>query len=306
MLKTAIGLEIHTQLLTNSKAFCACSTRFAENPNSNVCPVCLALPGALPMTNINMVKLAIRLGLLLHCHINLNVRFSRKSYFYPDLPKAYQITQYELPICKNGFFFLSNTKKITIQRIHMEEDSAKSLHHEAFISDQESLLDFNRAGIPLLEIVTEPDFENGEEVVEFLHFIRDTFQNYNISYARMNEGSLRIDVNVSVSDNQVLGSKVEIKNLNSFKFIKKAIDLEVNIQKDTLSANHIVEQQTKSYHSGSKSLVTNRKKESNPDYRYMPEPDLPEFTIPDLWVNAELNYINNIKMEDKCHKLELS
>lgn len=268
--KATIGLEIHTELKTESKMFCSCKNDpLEERPNVNICPVCMGHPGTLPAINQKAVKMVIKAGLALDCDINKSSRFERKNYFYPDLPKGYQISQYALPLCKAGFLDLKD-KRIRIERIHLEEDTAKLLH-----KDNETLIDFNRAGVPLMELVTEPDFENGEQVYSFAKELQLIFRYLGISDADMEKGEMRLEANISVSKGRKLGTKVEVKNLNSFKIVKKAIDYEIQRQVKILEAKKEVIQETRGWDRDKQETFTQRSKEGASDYRYFPEPDLP-------------------------------
>ena len=274
--ETIIGLEVHLQLLTKSKAFCSCSTKFGERANKNTCPVCLGLPGALPVINQKMIDYAILLGLSTNSSINENIFFARKNYFYPDLAKGYQISQSTSPICENGFLVLSDGIKVGIERIHMEEDTAKSMHEENYVDNKSTYLDFNRAGIPLLEVVTYPELKSAKQAYEYLTKLRQLLLYLKISDANMSQGSLRCDVNISIRKfgEEKLGTKVEIKNLNSFKNIYKAIELESSLQEKALLSGKKIIQQTKVFDKVSSKLTVMRTKEKSNDYRYFPEPDL--------------------------------
>jgi len=283
MYEVVIGLEIHVELKTKSKLFCTCSTDFGAEPNSQVCPICLGMPGTLPQVNQEAVQLAIRAGGVFGCTIQPLSQFSRKNYMYPDLPKAYQITQYQEPICTDGGIeVLREGKKtmIRLERIHMEEDPGKLMHpdYEHF-----SLADYNRSGIPLIEIVTKPDLRSPEEAVSFLKALRTQLEFADISDCRMEQGSMRCDANISLREpgNQVLGTKVEIKNINSFKEVQKALEKEIKRQSDLLrfgEGDKIV-QETRKWDAGKGRTVPMRSKEDAEDYRYFDDPDLPALIL---------------------------
>lgn len=274
--KVLIGVETHVELLTKSKIFCSCSTTFKASPNTHCCPVCMGLPGSMPNLNSEVLNLAIKTGKLTNCEISKTVSFDRKHYFYPDLPKGYQITQHKNPICKNGYVELIDGKKIKINNIHMEEDAGKLIY-----KDDEILIDYNRSGIPLLEIVSEPDISSSDEAVEFLKKLCDLLKESKISDCKMHEGSLRCDVNVSLFDeeNNVKFNKVEIKNVNSFRYIKKAIDYEIERQMQVLNDGGKIVSETRSYNEKLKITEPMRTKELSSDYRYINEPDLPIIVI---------------------------
>jgi aspartyl-tRNA(Asn)/glutamyl-tRNA(Gln) amidotransferase subunit B len=281
-----IGLEVHAQLLTESKAFCSCSTHFGADPNSNVCPVCLGMPGVLPVLNLQVVEFLIRVGLATHCSIAPRSVFARKNYFYPDLPKGYQISQYEEPICTNGFVTIETDdgkrKDIGLTRIHMEEDAGKSIHDQ----DADTLVDVNRCGVPLAEIVTEPDIRSPREAYLYLTKIRQLVRYLEICDGNMEEGSLRCDANVSVRrvGETVLGTKTEIKNLNSFRFVEKALEFEINRQIDLLESGGKVVQETLLWDAGQGVAVPMRSKEEAHDYRYFPDPDLVPVLVNADWI----------------------
>ncbi|HEX4210049.1 MAG TPA: Asp-tRNA(Asn)/Glu-tRNA(Gln) amidotransferase subunit GatB [Candidatus Binataceae bacterium] len=286
--EAVIGLEVHTHLLTKSKLFCGCSTAFGAGPNENVCPVCMAMPGVLPVLNRHAVELAIRMGIAAHCEIAPYSIFDRKSYFYPDLPKGYQISQYELPLCKGGYIDLpagddGTARRIRLVRIHMEEDAGKNIHVE-----DASLIDFNRSGVPLVEIVSEPDIRSATEAVAYLRELHSTLRYVEASDAKMAEGGLRCDVNVSVRlrGSTAYGTKTEIKNLNSFRFVEKAIDYEVKRQIDVIEAGGRVPQETHLWDPVREVTRPMRSKEFANDYRYFPEPDLPPLRIPPDLIEA--------------------
>ncbi len=281
-----IGLEVHVQLGTNSKLFCSCSTEFGCEPNQNTCPVCMGWPGSLPVLNEVALKLAIRVGLALNCKVSERLKFDRKNYFYPDLPKAYQISQYDMPV--NGLGFLQieykdeegkeHSKKIGITRAHLEEDAGKLLH-EGIVDG--TLVDYNRAGVPLLEIVSEPDLRSPEESYAYLTALKAILQYLGVSECNMEKGELRCDANVSVrkAGASKFGTKAEIKNLNSFRAVQKAIHYEIERQIDLLESGESVIQETRLWDDTKGKTFTMRSKEEAHDYRYFPEPDLVPFTI---------------------------
>lgn len=278
-----IGLEVHAQMKTKSKAFCKCSTDFNAPPNTNTCPVCLGHPGTLPVLNKNLVEFILRIGLATNCKIRERSIFARKNYFYPDLPKGYQISQYDQPICYNGHVELSG-KPIGITRIHMEEDSGKSIHD--FASD-ESLVDLNRCGVPLIEIVSEPDIRTPQEAHDYLTKLKQLVVYLDICDGNMEEGSLRCDANVSVraKGDDKLGTKCEVKNLNSFKNVSDALEYEIKRQIELLETGGTVIHQTMTYDAKSKSTSPMRSKEEAHDYRYFPEPDLVTVHVNEDWKN---------------------
>ncbi len=286
--EAVIGLEVHAQLLTRSKLFCGCSTAFGAPPNGNVCPVCMGMPGVLPVLNRQAVELAVRAGIAAHSEIAPHSIFDRKSYFYPDLPKGYQISQYETPVCKGGYVELpakdgEEPKRIRLVRIHLEEDAGKNIHEA-----DGSLVDFNRSGVPLVEIVSEPDIRSADEAGAYLRALHAILRYADISDARMEEGSMRCDVNVSVRPRgtEKLGVKSEIKNLNSFRFVEKAIEFEVSRQIEILEAGGKIAQETHLWDPVREETRPMRSKEFAHDYRYFPEPDLPPLRIPPDLVEA--------------------
>jgi aspartyl-tRNA(Asn)/glutamyl-tRNA(Gln) amidotransferase subunit B len=276
-----IGLEVHAQMLTKSKAFCTCSTEFGAPPNSRTCPICLAHPGTLPVLNENLVRYIVRMGLATHCEIRERSIFARKNYFYPDLPKGYQISQYETPICHNGWIDVEladgSLKRIGITRIHMEEDSGKSIHDFGI----DTLVDLNRAGVPLIEIVSEPDMRSSEEGYAYLTMIKSIVTYLGICDGNMEEGSLRCDANVSVrlKGAEKFGQKTEVKNLNSFRNVKLAIEAEIERQIGVLESGGKVLHQTMLFDANKSVTRPMRTKEEAHDYRYFPEPDLLPVTI---------------------------
>ena len=284
-----IGLEIHAQLKTRTKIFCACSTRFGAPPNTHVCPVCLGMPGVLPVLNQGVVEYAMRMALATDCRIAPESRFARKNYFYPDLPKGYQISQYELPIAEHGHVNITRPdgakKRIGLTRIHMEEDAGKLIHD----TDRAvSRVDYNRTGVPLIEIVSEPDIESPEEAGAYLRQLRAILRYLGISDGNMEEGSFRCDANVSVrpKDSETLGTRTELKNLNSFKFVEKALAYEINRQIRVISENGEVIQETRLWDTDKNRTISMRGKEEAHDYRYFPDPDLVPLQIDDAWVAA--------------------
>src|SRR3990172_9450640 len=281
-----IGLEVHAQLLTESKIFCGCSTRFGDNPNQNTCPVCMGFPGVLPVLNRRVVEFAVRAGLATHCEIARTSRWARKNYFYPDLPKGYQISQYELPLCRNGYIEIESgqaRKKIRLTRIHMEEDAGKNIHD---VRGDYSLVDLNRAGVPLMEIVSEPDITSAEEAGRYLKNLRAILQYLEVCDGNMEEGSFRCDANISVRPRSAseLGTKVEIKNMNSFKAVEKALEYEIRRQIEVLSEGGKLTQETRLWDAEREVTRSMRSKEFAHDYRYFPEPDLLPLIVDDKWI----------------------
>ncbi len=284
--EAVIGLEVHAQLSTKSKIFCGCSTQFGSAPNSNVCPVCLGMPGVLPVLNKQVVEFAIRLGLATHCTITPTSVFARKNYFYPDLPKGYQISQYEEPICRHGHVDIEredgSKKRIGITRIHMEEDAGKSIHD----MDTDTLVDVNRCGTPLLEIVSEPDMRSAREAILYLTEVLQTVKDLGICDGNMEEGSFRCDANVSVRliGATTLGTKAELKNMNSFRNVERAIEYEIKRQIDLIEEGGTVVQETLLWNAEKNIATSMRSKEEAHDYRYFPDPDLVPVVVDEEWI----------------------
>jgi aspartyl-tRNA(Asn)/glutamyl-tRNA(Gln) amidotransferase subunit B len=283
-----IGLEVHVQLATASKIFCGCPNGFGAAPNTNVCPVCLGLPGALPVLSREAVEMAIRAGIALHCTIRPVSRLARKNYFYPDLPKGYQISQYDEPLAEHGWVDVSvndKQRRIGITRVHMEDDAGKSVHEGFSDSDRYSYVDLNRCGTPLIEIVTEPDMRSSDEAYAFLTELKQVLQFVEVSACDMEKGQLRCDANVSVrlKGAEKFGTKAEVKNLNSFRFLKMALDYEIARQVSVLEAGGRIEQETRLYNVSTGETVGMRSKEHAHDYRYFPEPDLVPLRVSEEW-----------------------
>ncbi|MGA9543566.1 MAG: Asp-tRNA(Asn)/Glu-tRNA(Gln) amidotransferase subunit GatB [Candidatus Sulfotelmatobacter sp.] len=283
-----IGLEVHVQLLTASKIFCSCSTRFGAAPNTNVCPVCLGMPGALPVLNRKAVEFATLAAMALKCRINETSIFARKNYFYPDLPKGYQISQYDKPLAEFGFIEVSSSsgkKKIGITRVHLEEDAGKSLHEGFAGSEEKTAIDLNRTGVPLIEIVSEPDIATPDEAYEYLTRLKEIILYTGVSDCNMEEGSLRCDANISVRPRgqKELGTKAEIKNVNSFRFIREALIYEIARQVEVIEAGGKIVQETRLYNSHEGKTYSMRSKEQAHDYRYFPEPDLLPLVVDEKW-----------------------
>jgi aspartyl-tRNA(Asn)/glutamyl-tRNA(Gln) amidotransferase subunit B len=282
--EAVIGLEVHAQLRTRTKIFCGCSTQFGSPPNSQVCPVCLGLPGALPVLNHQAVDFAIKAALACGCRVAPISVFARKNYFYPDLPKGYQISQYELPLASGGGLEITtegSTKRVGLTRIHMEEDAGKSLHEGFSDSDKRTYVDYNRSGVPLIEIVSEPDMRSAGEAAEFFSRLRDLLVWLGVSDGNMEEGSLRCDANVSVRPlgHRALGTKAEVKNVNSFRYLEKALEYEIARQIELVEWGGLVVQETRLWDSSTGRTYSMRSKEEAHDYRYFPEPDLPPLVI---------------------------
>ena len=284
--KTSIGLEVHVELATKTKIFCSCSTAFGGEPNTHTCPVCTGMPGSLPVLNKQVVEYAMAVGLATNCDITRYSKFDRKNYFYPDNPQNYQISQLYLPICRNGYVQIKTAageKKVRIHEIHMEEDAGKLIHDEW---EDVTLVDFNRSGVPLIEIVSEPDMENADEVIAYLEKLRMTIQYLGASDCKLNEGSMRADVNLSVrpAGSDRLGTRTEMKNLNSFKAIARAINGERERQIELLEEGKNVIQETRRWDDNKEYSYAMRSKEDAKDYRYFPDPDLTPIHISDAWI----------------------
>ena len=303
---TTLGLEVHCELSTKTKIFCSCSTEFGGEPNTHVCEICTGMPGTLPVLNKQVVEYAIRAGLATNCEITQYNKFDRKNYFYPDLPKAYQVSQLYLPICQNGHIDIEVNgikKAIRIKEIHMEEDAGKLIHDEW---DDITLVDYNRCGVPLLEIVSEPDFTSGEEVIAYLTKLRSILQFIGVSDCKMEQGSLRADVNLSVRPvgQTELGTRTEMKNINSFKAIARAIEGERERQIDTILAGEKVVQETRRWDDNKGESYAMRSKENAQDYRYFPEPDLVPIEISDEWIERVKNELPELPEAKKARYIE--
>lgn len=284
--ETVIGLEVHCELDTKSKIFCGCTTQFGGEPNTHVCPVCSGMPGTLPVLNKRVVDYALKAGLALNCDITRYCKFDRKNYFYPDLPKAYQISQLYLPVCRNGYIEIetkNGRKQIGIHEIHMEEDAGKLIHDEW---EDCTIVDYNRCGVPLIEIVSEPDMRSAEEVVAYLEKLKLILQYLGVSDCKMQEGSLRADINLSVREvgSDVFGTRTEMKNMNSFKAIARAIEGERKRQIELLEEGKIIIQETRRWDDNKDTSFGMRSKEDAQDYRYFPDPDLPPVAISEAWI----------------------
>jgi aspartyl-tRNA(Asn)/glutamyl-tRNA(Gln) amidotransferase subunit B len=284
-----IGLEVHAQMLTGTKIFCGCSTKFGSEPNTQTCPVCIGMPGVLPVLNKKALEFPVKTGFAMNCRISPYSRFARKNYFYPDLPKGYQISQYELPICEHGFIEIivdGSIKKIGITRIHMEEDAGKNIHESAS-GGNFSFVDLNRAGIPLMEIVSEPDIRTPVEAVEYMKKLRAILRYLGVCDGNMEQGSLRCDANVSIRPvgQEGFGVKAEIKNINSFRFVEKALEYEIKRQVKVLGEGGAVVQETRLWDASTGTTQSMRMKEEAHDYRYFPDPDLVPLTVDLEWLD---------------------
>ncbi len=283
-----IGLEVHVQLLTRTKIFCGCSTHFGDPPNSNVCPVCLGLPGALPVLNKRAVEFAVLAATALNCEVRETSIFARKNYFYPDLPKGYQISQYDKPLAEHGYIQIktpAGAKKIGITRVHLEEDAGKSLHDGLHDSNEWTSIDLNRSGVPLIEIVSEPDLSSPDEAHEYLTRLKEIILYTGVSDCNMEEGSLRCDANVSIRPRgqRAFGTKTEVKNVNSFRFIRQALEYEIARHEQVLESGGRIEQETRLYNAAEGKTYGMRSKEQAHDYRYFPEPDLLPLVVDQKW-----------------------
>lgn len=297
--KLVLGLEIHLHLKTDKKMFCGCDAHFYDaDPNTHTCPVCLGLPGALPVPNKKAVKMTQVLGLALQCRLNEESKFDRKHYSYPDLPKGYQISQYEQPFCEDGFLKLKNEEKVSIKRIHLEEDTAKSIHN-----GDRTLLDFNKSGVPLIEIVTEPVFNSVESAAEFSRKIQDIVRSLEISDADMEKGQMRLEANISLRtpemerQNKLPDYKVEIKNINSFKFMEKAVTAEIKRQIEVFEDGNTPAQENRGYNENEDVTVPQRGKEEAHDYRYFPEPDIPPMEFSEQYLEDLSEVVPELPLE---------
>lgn len=301
-MKPTIGIEVHVELKSLSKVFSNSKNNFNDPVNTNVNVIDLAYPGSLPRLNKEVINMAIKACLALNCDVTRLMHFDRKNYFYADLPKGFQITQQDTPIGTNGYIEIENGKKIRIERLHIEEDTCKSIH------SKETLLNFNRAGVPLLEIVSKPDIHSGLEAVQYVEKLRETLLYLGISDVKIEEGSMRCDVNVSVSDNDTLGTKCEVKNIGSISNVKTAIDYEVSRQTELLKNGEIIKEQTRRYDDKTKTTILMRYKETGNDYRYFPEPDIPYFEITDEWlreIEKQMPILTD-ELKEKYEKLNIN
>jgi aspartyl-tRNA(Asn)/glutamyl-tRNA(Gln) amidotransferase subunit B len=287
--EAVIGLEVHAQMLTETKIFCGCPTKFGSEPNTQTCPICIGMPGVLPVLNKKALEFAMKTGFAMNCTISPHSRFARKNYFYPDLPKGYQISQYELPICEHGYIEIvvdGTIKKIGIARIHMEEDAGKNIHESAS-GGKFSFVDLNRTGVPLMEIVSEPDMRAPVEAVEYMKKLRAILRYLGVCDGNMEQGSLRCDANVSVrpGGQEGFGVKTEIKNINSFRFVEKALEYEIKRQVKVLEEGGKVVQETRLWDASMGTTQSMRTKEEAHDYRYFPDPDLVPLTVDQMWLD---------------------
>lgn len=282
---TVIGLEVHAELSTKTKIFCSCKTDFGGQPNTHTCPICLGLPGTLPSLNKAVVEYCVKAGLALNCDISRFSKLDRKNYFYPDLPKAYQISQYDMPLCKNGYIILDSGKRVRINRIHIEEDAGKLIHSEE--AGEYSLVDYNRVGVPLVEIVSEPDMASPDEALEYLEKLKGILEYIDVSDCKMEEGSLRCDANISIKpqNSAMLGTKAELKNINSFKALQRALMYEVDRQSMTMENGKKVVQETRRWDDARQKTLSMRSKEQAHDYRYFPEPDLVPIELDEQYIS---------------------
>ena len=299
-----IGLEVHAQLKTESKIFCGCSTTFGREPNANTCPVCLGMPGVLPVLNRKVVDFTIMMGLATNCRIASESIFARKNYFYPDLPKGYQISQYEAPICEDGWVDINvdgESRRIGITRIHMEEDAGKLVHEGALDSSRASFVDLNRACVPLMEIVSEPDIRSPEEARAYMQTLRDIVVYLGVCDGNLEEGSLRCDANISVmpEGSDTFGTRAEIKNMNSFRFLQQALEYEIDRQIDLIESGGRVVQETRLFDSDKGVTLSMRGKEEAHDYRYFPEPDLVPIRTDEAWIGRIREELPELRTEKK-------
>lgn len=308
--EVVIGLEVHVELKTKTKIFCSCPTTFGGEPNTHVCPVCLGLPGTLPVLNEKVLEYAVKTGLALNCHIAEYSKFDRKNYFYPDMTKAFQTSQFDLPIAEHGHIDIEaagETKRIGITRIHMEEDAGKLVHQGATITTSSgSMADYNRAGVPLIEIVSEPDLRSAEEVKAYLEMLKAIIEYIGVSDARMEQGSLRCDVNISLRPwgQEEFGIRAEIKNLNSFRSVERAIAYEIQRQAEILDEGGTVIQETRTWDETKGQTFGMRSKEDSNDYRYFPEPDLPPIIVDPAWVQELKDNLPELPAAKKARLME--